>query len=135
VPLGSSTVSTIQQPVAGSGSTSAPSALAAHTGSSERMASSTVESSSVILNSSWAVRPSSSLALPGSLKPGSWIWIWLFAFRLMSGSVTPHLSTRLRMVFSACSTAFSRKFFRTSGRKANHTAPSGAPEGEDISTP
>ena len=71
----------------------------------------------------------------GSLKPGSWIWIWAFCLRLMSGSETPHLSTRLRMVFSACSTAFSLKFLMTSVRKANHTVPSGAPPGDDISAP
>ena len=37
------------------------------------MASRAVDSSSAILNSSCAVRPSRSLALPGSLNPGSWI--------------------------------------------------------------
>ena len=80
------------------------------------------------------MRPSSSFAFSGSLNPGSWIWIWLFALRLMSGSETPHLSTRLRMVFSACSTAFPWKSRSTVSLNANVTAPSAVP-GEYISSP
>ncbi len=53
----------------------------------------------------------------------------------MSGSETPHLSTRLRMVFSAWSTAFAWKSWITFDLKANQTVPAGAPAGEVSSAP
>jgi hypothetical protein len=57
-------------------------------------------------NSSWAVRPTSSKARSWSSMPGSWMRI-LLPCELISGSDTPRVSMRLRMIAIACSTCSS----------------------------
>ena len=79
--VGSEPRSTAQQPPVGTGRVT-PARVLAHRGSFCWSWSSTGLSSSAILNSSWAVRPRSFFASSGSWRPGSWIWIWLFALLL-----------------------------------------------------
>jgi len=68
-------------------------------------ASSMLCSSSTSLNSSSAVLPMRFFARAASLMPGSWTMIRSSPCGMISGSVMPNWSTRLRMVSRLCSTA------------------------------